>query len=49
MSQGNQKVIFKYTIDRLGDVIIASADLTKDGQSDEKTFAVNYQYDDDIQ
>ncbi len=45
-SQGDQRVSFRYTIDRGGNIRIAGAHLSASAEDAKLTFAVNYQYDD---
>lgn len=45
ISQGTNKVQFKYTVNILGEFIIASAYLIENGDSSLPTYVVHYQYD----
>ncbi len=44
VSQGNQKIGFKYSIDRSGEVMIASANLSE-GEETKLSYIVKYKYD----
>jgi YD repeat-containing protein len=45
MSMGGQRVTFRYTVDHDGEVVIATAALSEDGQEDRSTCVVRYDYD----
>lgn len=47
VSQGKKKVAFKYTMDKSGDVIIASASLLQEEEGAKPIYVVRYQYDDE--
>ncbi|MEW6601073.1 MAG: hypothetical protein AB1499_08890, partial [Nitrospirota bacterium] len=46
VSQGNQKISFKYTMDKSGDIMIASANLSQ-GEEMNPAYTVTYHYDDE--
>ena len=46
VSQGKHKVNFKYTMDKSGKIMIASANFSKGEEGTKPTYVVHYQYDD---
>lgn len=47
IAQGNRKLSFNYTVDKSGDLIIASANLFQSEEDTKPTYVVRYQYDEE--